>query len=100
MAYPYRPEKFDHGSNLDVDTVAEQITAVSIPCKIGILIKADDDNTGDIYVGNSDVTKGTEATTDGMRLTPGDAMFFPVRNANQVYVIGSAVNQKVWFFTV
>ena len=100
MSYPYTPEKFDHGSNLDIDTAAEQLTTVSIPCKIGIVIKADDDNTGDIYVGNSDVTAGTVAATDGFRLGPGDGLFLEVANANQIYVIGSAVNQKAWFLTV
>lgn len=100
MSYPYRPEKFDHGSNLDIDTTAEQLTTVSIPCKIGITIKADDDNTGDIYVGNSDVTAGTDPATDGYRLKPGDAIFLEVKNANQIYVIGSAANQKAWFLTV
>ena len=100
MSYPYRPPKFDHGSNLDIDLVAEQLTPEDRPCKIGILVKADDDNTGDIFIGNTDVTAGTDPLTDGMRLVPGDSIFFNVRNANDLYVIGSAVNQKAWYFTV
>lgn len=100
MPYPYRPEKFDHGSNLDIDAAAEQLTTTSIPCKVGILIKADDDNAGSIYIGNSDVTAGTDPDTDGMRLKAGDTLFFPVKNANQVYAIASVANQKAWFLTV
>lgn len=99
MSFPYIPSSFDHGGNNDIDTTAEQLTTSSFPCKIGILIKADDDNTGSVYVGKSDVTAGGTDATDGLRLKPGDAVFLPVANANLLYVIGSAVNQKAWFFT-
>jgi len=100
MAYPFVVSKFDHGSNLDVDTTAEQLTTTSIPCKVGILIRADHANTGDIYIGNSDVTAGTEGATDGMQLKAGDAVFLEISNANLIYVIGSAINQKVYFLTI
>ena len=91
---------FDHGSNLDIDTAAEQITTTSITCKYGVQIKADDDNTGDLYIGNSDVTAGTTAATDGFRLKPGQGLFVPVDNANKVYAIASANNQKAWFLAI
>lgn len=89
---------FEHFSNLDVDTAAEQLTAFA--CKFGVTIKADKDNTSAIYVGKSDVTAGTTDATDGFKLDPGDAITLPVSNSNLLYVIGGANNQKVFVVAV
>lgn len=91
---------FDHGSNRDVDTAAEQITASSIAAKFGVTVKAATSNTGIIYVGNSDVTAGTTDATDGFELYPGESITLPVNNANLVYVIASANNQIVYWTAV
>ena len=99
--YPFSTQtSFDHGSNLDIDTVAEQMTATSVTCKIGVNVIADAANDGIIYVGNSDVTAGTVATTDGYPLSAGDAVFMPVSNPNKIYCIGSAVNQKIYWLAM
>lgn len=90
----------DTGSNLDIDTTAEQVTSTSYPATVGVLFRADADNSGVIYLGNSDVTAGTVAATDGLPLSSGDAIFLQISNANLVYAIGSAVNQKVFFMVV
>ena len=90
----------DTGSNLDIDTAAEQITSTSYPATVGVLFRADADNSGVIYLGNSDVTAGTTAATDGLPLSAGDAVFLQISNANLVYGIGSAVNQKIYFLVV
>ena len=89
---------FEHFSNLDVDTAAEQLTAFT--CVWGVQIKADDANTSAVYVGKSDVTAGTTDATDGFKLNPGQGVFLPVSNSNLVYVIGGAANQKVWVIAV
>lgn len=91
---------FDHGSNRDIDTTAEQITTTSYPAKQGVLVKADAANGGIVYVGNSDVTAGTTAATDGMPLSAGESVLVKVDNANKIYVIGSAVDQVAYFMTV
>jgi hypothetical protein len=89
---------FEHFSNLDVDTTAEQLTAFA--CRFGVQVKADDDNSDSVYVGKSDVTAGTTDATDGFRLKAGQGVFLPVSNANLVYVIGGAINQKVFVLAV
>lgn len=88
----------DHGANRDIDASAEQITSTSFACKFGLLLRADRTNTGLLYVGNSDVTAGTDGATDGFPLAAGEAMFFPCSNSNVPYAIGSAANQIIYWF--
>jgi len=90
----------DTGSNLDIDTGAEQITSTSYPATVGVLFRADASNSGVVYLGNSDVTAGTAAATDGFPLSAGDGVFLQISNANLVYAIGSANDQKVYFMVV
>jgi len=87
----------DHGSNLDIDTTAEQITSTSFACKFGVTLKADITNTGIIYVGNSDVTAGSTAATDGFPLSAGETLTLEVNNPNLLYAISSANNQKIYW---
>jgi hypothetical protein len=86
---------FEHGSNRDVDTAAEQLP--NQVAKYGVTIKAARNNTANIYVGKSDVTADTTDATDGFELVPGESLFLPVSNANLIYVIAAAVNQKVFW---
>lgn len=90
----------DHGSNQDIDTTAEQITSTSFACKFGVTLKADITNTGIIYVGNSDVTAGGTAATDGFPLSAGETLTLEVTNSNIPYAIASANNQKIFWVAV
>ena len=90
----------DHGSNLDIDTTAEQITSTSFTTKRGVAIKADLDNSGTIYIGNSDVTAGTIAATDGMPLSAGESIEIEIDNPNKLYAIASTNNQKVYWMAL
>ena len=90
----------DTGSNLDIDTSAEQITSTSYPATVGVLFRADASNSGVVYLGKSTVTAGTTASTDGFPLSAGDGVFLQISNANLIYAIGSAVNQKIYFMVV
>lgn len=90
----------DHGSNRDIDTTAEQITSTSFASKFGITLKADITNTGIIYIGNSDVTAGTTAATDGFPLSAGETLTLEVTNANIPYAIASANNQVIYWVGV
>ena len=92
--------RFDHGANGDVDTTAEQLITTSIAPTIGILIKASNANTGIIYVGNSDVTAGTVDATDGFELNAGESLLIEGRDASEIYVRASAVNQRVSYIVI
>ena len=91
---------FDHGSNLDIDATAEQITSTSFAAKKGVLLKAGIDNSGIIYIGNSDVTAGGTASTDGMPLSAGESIEIEVDNPNKLYAIGSTIDQKIYWFAI
>lgn len=93
-----RAEVIDHGSNRDVDSiVAEVLTATSFPCQHGVLLKADKNNAGTVYVGLSDVTAGTAAATDGFPLDANDTLFIEVSNSNLLYVFASQDNQIIYW---
>lgn len=91
-----------YGSNLDVDGTAEQVTATSTPFEYECWIKADPANSGNIHVGLSDaVTAGTVDATDGYILDAGEEMVVPkylVDDVNEIWVIGSAANQKLYWW--
>ena len=92
---------FSTGSNLDVDGSAEQLIAVSHPATTAVLVRADAENSGVVYLGDSaSVTAGTLGSTDGLPLSAGDAISIPVTNANLIYAIGSAANQKLFFLAI
>jgi len=91
---------FDTGSNLDVDTVAEQLVAASMPAIRGVLMATPVANTGVIYVGNADVTAGTTDATDGIPINAGETLFLEIDDANKLYVIGSAANQKIFYVVI
>lgn len=91
---------FDHGAKSSIGTSAVQITASSIATKKGVLVKASNSNTGTIFVGNSDVTNGSNDATDGFELGAGESVTIEVDNANKVYVIASTTSQRVSWLTV
>jgi hypothetical protein len=91
---------FDHGSNRDVDTTAEQLSTtvlVTRNLRNGITIKADASNAGIVYVGNSDVTAGNAAATDGFPLSAGNEVTIHVARLADIYVIASQANQVVYW---
>jgi hypothetical protein len=92
---------FATGSNLDIDTSAEQLVASSVACKFGVTVKAAATNTGTVYIGaSSSVTAGTTGSTDGFPLEPGESVTVPVNNVNLLYGIASVANQKVFLLGV
>ena len=92
---------FATGSNLDIDTSAEQLVSSSVACKFGVTVKAAATNTGTVYIGaSSSVTAGTTGSTDGFPLEPGESVTVPVNNVNLLYGIASVANQKVFLMGV
>lgn len=91
---------FKTGMNGDVDTSAEALTSTSFTCTQGVIITADADNSGNVFIGNSDVDAGATDATSGIPIAAGESLFFSASNPNLIYVIGSAVNQKVYWLAV
>lgn len=77
-------------------TTTAAVLGASTSASIGITVKAADDNTDAVYIGNSDVTAGGTAATDGYPLLAGDSHFFPVNNLNLLYGISASGTQKVY----
>jgi len=92
--------RFSTGANGDVDTTAEQLITTSIAPSVGILIKASNTNTGIIYVGGAGVTAGTTDATDGFELNAGESLMVEGRDADEIYVIASANNQRLSFLVI
>ena len=63
--------------------------------------KALDDNAGNIYVGNSDVTAGTVAATDGALVEAGRFVVVDIDDPTDLYVIAdSGAANKVFYLAV
>lgn len=79
-----------------VGASAVQLIAASNPATKGVLVKADDSNTGSVYVGlSSSVTADAGGANSGVRLAAGSSLLVPVLNANLIYLIASAASQNV-----
>ena len=76
-----------HGQ-VDVGTSEVQLTTET-DC-LSITIKADDDNTDDVYIGKTGVT-----TSNGFRLRPGQAITIYISNPSILYAISGSTGQKV-----
>ncbi len=69
----------------------------------GIEIKADNDNSEQVYVG----VKGATTITEGFRLNAGESIFIPcndlgtsVTDPDNIEIIGSAAAQRTHIFSV
>ena len=79
-----------------VGTTAVQLTSESTPTKKGVLIKADDNNTGSVYIGKDN----TVSTTTGFRLNAGQGIAIEVDDASKIWLVADADNQKVHWIAV
>lgn len=73
-----------------VTTAATQITTASTSLTFGILIKASNANTQNVYVGAASVS-----SINGYELGVGENITLPVDNANRVYVLSPSGTQSV-----
>jgi len=85
---------FSYGQTT-VGTTAVQLTTTTTSLSFGVLVKADQNNTGNVYVGDSSVS-----TTNGFKLSPGQAIEIEIDDASKIYVIADAADQKVYWFGV
>jgi hypothetical protein len=93
-----------HGAKSSISTSAVQLSASTTTLIYGVVVKAASDNSGLVYVGTSSaVTAGTPDSTSGYELKAGVEIFLPlamVTRLADVYVIGSAAGQKVFFLAI
>ena len=78
-----------------VGTSAVQLTTSSTSLNFGVVIKADPNNSGNVYVGDSSVS-----TSNGYLLTPGEGIAFEIDDASKVWLVADADNQKVYWLGV
>lgn len=71
-------------------TTTNAIQLASASCTLGVWVSAPLANTAAVYVGDSTVT-----TASGIELQPGDREFFPVANANLLYLRTGTTTQSV-----
>jgi len=79
-----------------VGTTAVRLTSESTPAKKGVVIKADDDNTGNVYIGKDN----TVSTTKGFRLGAGQGITIEVDDASKIWLVADADSQKVHWIAV
>lgn len=82
-------------SKIPVSTEIVRVKDDVYPLQQGVAIKADNDNTGSIYVGREDVT-----SSDGFRLEAGEAIMIEIDDLSKVYVVGSASGQNFYWMGV
>lgn len=90
----------DHGALSSIGSTALQLTATDFDAVINILLVAADNNPENLYVGNSDVTAGTTAATDGIIIEAGRRVEIEIDNPNKLYIIadsaGASTNKVYW----
>lgn len=91
---------FEHGAKSSIGTSAVVMTDSFDTTKKGVLIKASNENTGIIYVGDENVTAGTTDATDGFELGAGESIELEIDNPGRVYLIASDTGQKVFWMGV
>lgn len=74
-----------------VGQIRDRVWSSNICVVHGVTIKADDDNTGDIFVGDSSVTINT-----GFRLRPGQAVTVEIDQPRKIWLISDQDSQKVY----
>ncbi len=78
-----------------IGVAATQVTNVYNELWFGLVLKADDDNAGSIYIGDATVT-----TLTGFRLTAGQGMVMEVDSASRIYGIASIPAQKLYYIGI
>ena len=93
QAFPFSATNLEGGGKLPVGITATAVT-FSIRTKT-IIITADADNSGLLYIGNSNVTSnGNNSIT---YLSAGDLISIDYNDSiNKLYVVGSTTGQYFW----
>lgn len=84
------PEQLKGNGHTDIAVTGTAIVLRAPTHCRQVMIKADPDNVGTVYIGVSTVTNSQSALTGGMQMAPGDANTFPVTSLSLVYINGAA----------
>lgn len=86
------------GSKSNIHLTPVQLTTEAHKLNEGVQILAAIANNGTVYVGigNTITANGGDSTT-GFPLASGDSILLPIRTLTDVFVVGSASGQKVWW---
>lgn len=78
-------------------TVGATAVPVSVTGELsrGVEIFAWSTNAGNVYVGDSRITAGTDDALDGFRLEPGHSLFYPAEQLDEVFLVGDSAGLKV-----
>lgn len=88
---------FYHGRKSSIGTTPVQIGTLTVPIKLGVLVKAAYSNYAKIYLGNSNATADAADTTSGFELIAGESILVKINRVDKVYVISSGTNQKAFW---
>lgn len=87
-----------HGEQT-VGTSTVQLNIGTASAAFGVLVKADKDNTGIVYIGDYSVTV-TGGAYPGFPLSAGEAVLVEIDNIDKVYAIADTAVQEVhWIAT-
>jgi hypothetical protein len=87
-----RPEEIVHGQK-SVAQTAVTLQAAAAELAVGVWVKSDSGNTGNIFVGETGVT-----TSTGYKLEPGESMFINIEALLDIYVISNSGTNTVYYF--
>jgi hypothetical protein len=90
---PQTSSKFTAGQTTVGTT--ETVLASTFPLRFGCVLKADDSNPGDVFVGNTGLS-----TSTGYRLDAGQGISLEISDIALVYLIANAANQLVHYIGV
>jgi len=90
LATSYSTPSDGDTKQVTVGTSAVRLANTETPCRI-VVIKADDDNSGNIYIGFS----SSVSTSNGFRLAAGQAVTIEINDLSKLWVIADSADQKV-----
>jgi len=73
------------------------ISDLDLHCVNGIVIYADTNNSGVIWVGNNGFTMNSGDITDGFPISAGDVLTLDHRNPENIYVASPLSGQTLWW---
>jgi hypothetical protein len=85
-----------HGGG-SVGTTAQVLTQIGYSAHHGVMVCADADNDGVIYIGSTDKVTADRSATGGIELRAGSTKSFPIDDPSLLFVIGSAPGQGYSF---
>jgi hypothetical protein len=98
----FNSNKFYTGSLSAITLNPLRLTSLDISTNEGVLVYADSGNLEAIYVGDSNVTAGTNNNTDGFPIPPGKALLIKIDQPNKIFCVtpsGFTGHRAFWMST-